>query len=153
MELAIKAYGTVDRMGCLIAFKSNVPEYFTTEEIKDFDAFLTRLESDGNKTRFYVMKYNDKIIGCGGYGDKDNTGIISLTWGLIHQDFHKQGFGKKLLLYRLDQIKMLKPRVPVLIDTTQYSYGFFEKHGFKTTKITPDYYEIGMHRYDMTFER
>jgi ribosomal protein S18 acetylase RimI-like enzyme len=38
------------------------------------------------------------------------------------------------------------------VDTTQFSYGFFERFGFKTTKITEDFYEKGMHRYDMIYE-
>ena len=105
-----------------------------------------------NGQPFYVINYNNKTIGCGGFGDKDNNGIISLAWGLIHKDFHKMGYGEKLLNYRIEQIKLLKPKFPVIIDTTQYSYGFFEKYGFKVTKITNDYYEIGMHRYDMILE-
>jgi N-acetylglutamate synthase-like GNAT family acetyltransferase len=152
MEIVIKEYKKKDRIGCINAFKSNVPAYFTNEEVQDFETFLTRLDSDSNKTRFYVIHDDTKIIGCGGFGDKDNKGIISLAWGLIHKDFHKKGYGKKLLLYRIDQIKLLRTKFPVIIDTTQYSYGFFEKYGFKTTKITNDYYQIGMHRYDMTLE-
>ena len=62
------------------------------------------------------------------------------------------GCGEKLLIYRIEQIKLLKPKFPVIIDTTQYSCGFFEKYGFKVTKITNDYYEIGMHKYDMILE-
>jgi N-acetylglutamate synthase-like GNAT family acetyltransferase len=152
MEVQIKKYLNTDRLSCINAFKSNVPTYFTNEEIQYFEAFLTRIESVNNKTQFYVINYNNKTIGCGGFGDKDNNGIISLAWGLIHKDFHKMGYGEKLLNYRIEQIKLLKPKFPVIIDTTQYSYGFFEKHGFKVTKITNDYYEIGMHRYDMILE-
>lgn len=152
MEVHIKEYLKADRIGCINAFKSNVPKYFTNEEILDFEAFLTRLESDKNNTQFYVIHYENKIIGCGGFGDKDNNGIISLAWGLVHQDFHKMGYGAMLLKYRIEQIKLLKPVCPVIIDTTQYSFGFFEKYGFKVLKITNDYYEVGMHRYDMTLE-
>lgn len=152
MKAQITNYLSTDRFGCLNAFKSNVPNYFTNEEIKDFEAFLTRLESNNNKTQFYVINYENKIIGCGGFGDKDNTGIISLAWGHVHKDYHKMGYGEKLLKHRMEQIKLLYPEFPVVIDTTQYSYGFFEKYGFKVTKITNDYYEIGMHRYDMILE-
>ena len=152
MEVQIKKYLNTDRPGCINAFKSNVPNYFTNEEIQDFEAFLTRLESGNSKTQFYVINCNNKTIGCGGFGDKDNNGIISLAWGLIHKDFHKMGFGEKLLNYRIEQIKRLNPEFPVIVDTTQYSFGFFEKYGFKVIKITNDYYEKGMHRYDMTLE-
>ncbi|MFM2394720.1 MAG: hypothetical protein RLZZ546_2702 [Bacteroidota bacterium] len=149
MNTIIREYNKSDKVGCVESFKSNVPKYFTEEEINDFENFLLRIEKEDNKTHFYVVEYYSKIIGCGGFGDKDNTGIISLAWGLIHSNYHKKGFGKMLLLHRLEQIKLHKPASPVVIDTTQYSYEFFEKYGFSTTKITKDYYTTGMHRYDM----
>jgi ribosomal-protein-alanine N-acetyltransferase len=152
MEVQIKKYLKSDRIACLNAFKSNVPMYFTNKEVLEFDAFLSKLESDNFNTQFYVINLNNRIIGCGGFGDKNNDGIISLAWGLIHKDFHKLGFGEKLLAYRIEQIKQLYSESPVIVDTTQYAYGFFEKFGFKTTEITNDYYEIGMHIYNMILE-
>lgn len=152
MQSIIREYNKSDKHSCLESFKTNVPDYFTDDEIVDFENFLTRIEKEDNRTFFYVVVYNKKVVGCGGFGDKDNNGIISLAWGLIHKDYHKNGFGQKLLLHRIEQIKKLKPKFPVIIDTTQYSYGFFEKYGFITTEITKDYYTIGMHRYDMILE-
>jgi ribosomal protein S18 acetylase RimI-like enzyme len=100
-----------------------------------------------------VLVLGNEIIGCGGFGDKDNLGIISFAWGLIHNHFHKQGFGKILLKYRLEKINELYPFKTVLLDTTQHSFAFFEKNGFVITKITNDYYTKGMHRYDMIKEK
>jgi N-acetylglutamate synthase-like GNAT family acetyltransferase len=152
MSTQIKPYTKQDRLGCLVAFKSNVPKYFTNQEVFDFEDFLTRLDNEDFNTKFYVIHYHDKIIGCGGFGDRHNDGKITLAWGLVHRDFHKKDYGKLLLLHRLEQIKQLNLNLPIVVDTTQYSFGFFEKHGFKTTKITKDFYEKGMHRYDMVFE-
>lgn len=151
IKLAIKAYLTRDKQACLKAFESNVPKYFTQAEIVDFDAFLEMIPNKVgvNKTYYFVVVFENEVIGCGGFGDKDNTKIITLAWGLIHQKFHKKGFGKELLAFRLEQIKEKYPNHIVYIDTTQYSYGFFEKYGFETTKITNDFYEKGLHRYDM----
>lgn len=149
METIIRAYQPTDRRGCIDAFKTNVPKFFTEDEITDFENFLLKLENGSIQTHFYVVEENNTIIGCGGFGDKDNTGVISLAWGLVHKNFHKKGFGEKLLVHRLEQIKLLFPELPVVIDTTQHSYGFFEKYGFVTTKITNDFYTTGMHRYDM----
>ncbi len=157
-EVKIRLYNKLDKEQCLLAFKSNVPKFFTIEEIEDFDSFLDMLdavEEDKNsiiKTSYFVVELNNNIIGCGGLGDKDNKQIVSLAWGLIHNEFHKMGFGEKLLTYRLAFIKEQFPLFPVVIDTTQYSYKFFEKYGFKTTQITNDYYTVGMHRYDMVLE-
>lgn len=155
MEAIFRKYIKADKESCMNAFKSNVPLYFTEEEITDFENFLDRLEKgsdDGNpgNTYFFVVVLNEKVIGCGGFGDRYNDNIISLAWGLIHKDFHKRGFGKKLLLHRLEQIKKIYPASRVVMDTTQFSFSFFEKYGFVTTKITRDYYTNGMHRYDMS---
>jgi ribosomal-protein-alanine N-acetyltransferase len=155
MEVIIRPYNKADKEYCLIAFKSNVPMYFTEEEITDFENFLDRLEmgtedADSCNTYFYVVVLNGNVIGCGGFGDRYKDSIISLAWGLIHKDFHKRGLGEQLLLHRLEQIKKNYPSSPVVIDTTQFSFSFFEKYGFVTTKITLDYYTEGMHRYDMS---
>lgn len=154
MEIVIRPYTKNDKEGCLVAFKSNVPKYFTEQEIEDFENFLERLEhinteNNNNKTHYFVVVYNQNVIGCGGFGDKDNTEILSLAWGLIHSKFHKKGYGKALLLHRLEQIKLHFPKIPLVLDTTQFSYSFFEKYGFYTTKITDGYYSKGLHRYDM----
>lgn len=152
METMIRAYLKSDKSACLEAFKSNVPQYFTQEEIQDFEDFLLRLENGREQARFYVLEYHGKTIACGGFGDKNRTGVFSLAWGLVHQEFHKKGLGEKLLLYRLEKIKELKPKFPVIVDTTQYSAGFFEKYGFQTKKVTENYYAQGMHRHDMELE-
>jgi predicted GNAT family N-acyltransferase len=153
MKLAIRTYQISDKQACLEAFESNVPKYFTQAEIADYDKFLEMIliKVEANKTFYYVVVFGNEVIGCGGFGDKDNSEIITLAWGLIHQNFHKKGFGKELLVYRLRQIKEEFPNHNVYIDTTQYSFGFFEKFGFETTKITHDFYEMGLHRYDMQF--
>jgi predicted GNAT family N-acyltransferase len=153
MEIVIRPYNKKDKESCLAAFKSNVPTYFTEEEIGDFENFLERIEDVGVnnniKTHYFVVEYNQRVVGCGGFGDKDGKEIISLAWGLIRNEFHNKGYGKALLVYRLEQIKQLYPELPLVLDTTQYSHSFFEKYGFYTTKITNDYYSKGLHRYDM----
>ena len=147
----IRKYQASDRDECLQAFISNVPTYFTNEEILDFENFLIRMEAVETETHFYVVCYESQLIGCGGFGDKDGTGEISLAWGLIDSKFHKKGFGLELLKFRLHKIKDLMPEKTLVLDTTQYSYGFFEKYGFQVQKITLDFYADGLHRYDMVF--
>jgi N-acetylglutamate synthase-like GNAT family acetyltransferase len=158
MEALIRRYNRADKEACLMAFRSNVPLYFAEHEVEEFENFLDHLlpqeasEGQEKSTRFFVLLADKQIIACGGFGDKDNTGVVSLAWGLVHKDFHKKGFGKQLLLHRLAQIKLLHPTLPVSIDTTQHSAPFFEKYGFETRKQTMDYYAVGMHRYDMTLK-
>ncbi len=153
MEVQIREYRSTDKEKCLEAFKSNVPYFFTREEVGDFITFLDSLTNRSREnTRFFVQEVDNTLVGCGGFGDKDGNGIITLAWGLVHKDFHKKGLGELLLKFRLQRINQIYPLQPVYIDTTQFSYGFFEKFGFAVTKISYDFYAEGMHRYDMVFE-
>lgn len=145
-------------------FKSCVPKFFTEDEIILFDIFLDDIgtgiidEKYNEKTFYYVItffdenfsqKNNEKIIGCGGFAYSEVKNETKFVWGLLHFDFHKKGFGEKLLVFRLEEIKKKYPKSIILLDTTQHSFSFFEKYGFITTKITNDSYGVGMHRYDM----
>jgi predicted GNAT family N-acyltransferase len=150
MSPTIRTYQSSDKEDCIIAFKSNVPDYFTTEEIVYFEHFLDSFpHKEPLTTYFYVVELDSKIIGCGGFGDKDQTNHITLAWGLIHADFHKKGCGELLLKQRLNYLKHYFPKNTVYLDTTQYSFGFYEKYDFVVTDITNDYYAPGMHRYNM----
>jgi ribosomal-protein-alanine N-acetyltransferase len=159
MNLAplIHPYTQNHQQACLVSFKSNVPQFFTEPEIQEFENFLKNYPTQINakpedrKTYFYVVEVNHQVVGCGGFGDKNRNQIISLAWGHIHLDFHKQGLGELLLKFRLEEIKKIFPSVPLVIETTQFSSGFYEKNGFVTQGITADYYTVGMDKYEMTW--
>jgi ribosomal-protein-alanine N-acetyltransferase len=155
MSIEVVTYKNAYKQACLAAFKSNIPLYFTPEEINDFNNFLDHRavpkENEIQSTFYYVLLKNNKVIGCGGFGERERDGTVTLAWGLVHSDFHKQGYGKGLLQHRLTEARNVYPTKTIYLDTTQYSYSFFEKFGFKTTKITNDFYMHGMHRYDMEF--
>jgi predicted GNAT family N-acyltransferase len=150
----IRKYRDSDKDSCMKIFKTNVPKYFTLEEVDEFERFLTKL-SDPQATDnppYYVMELENKLIGCGGIGEKkgiDGTDCITFVWGMVDRSYHKQGFGEQLLVFRLKEIKTQFPGKQVILDTTQFSYTFFEKYGFRTVKLTENSYGEGMHRYDM----
>lgn len=153
MKSNIRQYNKNDKQHCLDTFKSNVPDFFSENEIADFEAFLNRLETGIPKTQFFVIEDENRIVGCGGFGDKDNKNIISLAWGHIHKNEHKKGLGQQLLTHRLALIKQMYSHLPILIDTTQFSYGFYKKNGFRLLNITENYYTEGMHRYEMELSK
>jgi N-acetylglutamate synthase-like GNAT family acetyltransferase len=152
MPTTIRPYLPTDHSSCMTAFLSNVPDFFTQEEIADFERFLVSLENGSGTASFYVIEHDQQVIGCGGFGDRNGDGIYSLAWGFVHKELHKKGFGEMLLTYRIEQIRLLNPKFPIWLDTTQYAAGFFKKYGFSTVSIINDYYAIGMHRHDMALE-
>lgn len=156
-EAIIRKYEASDKDSCMGIFKTNVPKYFTLEEVDEFERFLTKLNDPEARDNppYYVMELENKLIGCGGIGDKkgiDGEDSITFVWGMVERSYHKQGFGEQLLIFRLKEIKAQFPNKPVILDTTQFSYTFFEKYGFRTLKITENGYGEGMNRYDMVLE-
>lgn len=151
----IRPYKENDKAACLNAFISNVPLYFTEDEVLDYgnflDNYIIKQNHSDYRTNYFVLLIEGQLVACGGFGDRYLDGKLTLTWGLVHIDFHKKGLGKELLLYRLNRIKEQFPDSSVSIDTIQHSAGFFEKYGFKTIKITNDFYAQGLHRYDMVW--
>ncbi|MBI3234572.1 MAG: GNAT family N-acetyltransferase [Bacteroidetes bacterium] len=154
MSTEIRLYDPKDKATCIEAFKSNVPKYFTEDEVALFDVFLDEIAHPeiSNQTYYYVILENDEVVGCGGFGIREGAKDVTLAWGLVHNNHHKTNLGVKLLSYRLEQIQIHFPNADVYIDTTQHTYTFFEKYGFVTTKITEDFYAKGLHRYDMVLK-
>lgn len=155
MKVEIKKYSREHKEECLAAFNSNTPTSFNQEEVSLFEDFIDGLISNKTnekyqeETYYYVIYLEGKIIGCGGFGHSKKNNSATLAWGLIHIEFQKQGFGDKLLIHRLKQIKRLYPKSRIILDTSQFSYTFFERYGFVTTQITKEGYAEGLDRYDM----
>ncbi|NLR68893.1 GNAT family N-acetyltransferase [Chitinophaga varians] len=150
--MTIRPYTAADKLACLDAFHSNMPQFFAPEELKDFDAWLdaqAQYNPDNKEECYFVIEVNGQVIGCGGYYVRADKTTAVMTWGMLHRQYHKQGWGQKLLLYRIDLIKTNCPACTILLDTTQHSAPFFTKMGFAVTKVTPDFYGPGLDRYDM----
>lgn len=148
LQLSIRPYKPEYKSECMAAFHSNVPTYFVQKEIDDFSKWLDAAEHE----HYYVGDINGQIVACGGFHLDHKTNEARMTWGLVHRHYHRQGLGKQMILFRISTIKTLAPHMPIALDTTQHAAAFFEKMGFKTHKITKDFYAPGMDRYDMELE-
>lgn len=153
----IRPYKPTDRDACIALFKSNIPKFFDPTELPLFEQFLDALERNvpgkaGNREEHYfVSEQSDRIVACGGLCLRDEGKVTCMAWGMVDNALHKQGIGRELLLFRLQKMDEFFPGIAKVLDTTQHSFGFFERMGFRVTKITPDYYAPGMHRYDMIY--
>ncbi len=150
MNIKIRDYRVEDKEDCTTAFHTNVPLYFTIEEVGKFDEWLAQ-SADKPHTHFYVICSDNKVLGCGGFVFVPENNEIWLAWGLVHRQYHGQRFGKQLLQYRIKEIIAKYPGVPIKLDTTQYSFGFFKNYGFAVDAITENFYTPGLHRYDMSY--
>lgn len=151
--MRILDYTPEHRQACLDLFRSNTPEYFAPTELKDFEGFLDKLESNRDRSDgamyYYLVEMDGMPAACGGIASSPDGMHARMTWGMVHRQLHRQGVGREFLLFRIRRIRQLFPYSTISLDTTQHSKGFYEKLGFVVTAYTPDFYLPGMHRYDM----
>lgn len=152
---AIRSYLKSDRQECLEIFDKNCPEFFSPDERKGLELWLD-VQDSGTITYensladfFYVILLNFEVIGCGGFYIEKENRVARITWGMIHPEFHKQGYGKKLLEFGVKQVEYLFPDYKIELGTSQHTFPFFEKLEFETKRITENAYKHGLHRYDM----
>mgnify|MGYP001023485257 CR=1 FL=1 len=153
MNQKIKKYSTSDYDQCVNIFKSNIPEYFAKDELSDFQDYIKNISKtkDGWTDSFYILKRDKKIVGCAGLGLNKSKKIATLSWGMVDKNYHRNGIGTQLTNYRLNLLQSYKLDLKIRLDTSQHSYLFYEKFGFKIEDIEKDGYEKGMHKYNMVY--
>ena len=145
-KVSIREYKSLDKKLIIDIFRLNTPKYFSPEEENDLERYLD------NEIEYYCLaEINGKIIGSGGINSSDNKAIGIISWDIIHPDFQGKGIGTLLLIHRMEKLKNLKEINQILVRTSQHSYNFYEKQGFKLVEITEDYWAKGFHLYNMKF--
>lgn len=141
----IQQYHSDDFKNCVSIFKTNIPTFFDSSEQDLFQNYLLKPDIK------YCVLFNvtNRMVGSGGYGYNSATKTVDLTWGMIDFNFHNNGFGTSLLNYRILHISADYPKTDITLNTTQYTFKFYERFGFQVEKITENYYRKGLHRYDM----
>jgi ribosomal-protein-alanine N-acetyltransferase len=142
--MLIRPFEARDKAACLAIFDSNTPKYFAPHERDEFIEFLNEPECT-----YFVIADGAEILGCGGYWVSDDGSRAIMCWGMVANDKHSTGLGKWLLLYRWKIICEVAPGALLEINTSQHTYGFFEKLGLMVTTITQNGYGEGIDRYDM----
>ena len=143
--VSIREYSPEDRSACLALFESNRPKYFVEHELQLFSDWLDKRD----RPSYSVMEKAGQIIACGGIYQDMAKKAAGLAWGMVRQDLHRQGYGRRLTLYRLDQLQDQFPNLTQRIETSQYTFEFYEKLGFVLERVTPDGFASGLDRYDM----
>lgn len=144
--LIFRKYEIADAARLKEIYVSNIPLYFDITELPEFEEFLvTDALTDCN---YEVLIWDNKIIGAGGIAMNEG-GRVVMCFGLIDSSYHKMGFGKQLLIRRMNLSKKIYPGKFMELDTSQHTYGFFEKYGFETVEVVKDYWAPGLDMYRM----
>tara|TARA_B100000902_G_scaffold351006_1_gene360717 strand:- start:60 stop:500 length:441 start_codon:yes stop_codon:yes gene_type:complete len=132
---------------CLDLFDSNTPPFFATNEKSLFKNYLAK-----DRINYYLF-FQKKIIAAAGFEYEKKNNCIMLTWGMVHHQFHNQGYGTYMTEYRLEKIQIQYPGINIMLNTSQLTFKFYEKLGFKIIKFKKNGYMQGLDRYDMILEQ
>ena len=140
----IHTYTESDKTAVLNLLNLNTPQYFSSLEEEGLVFYL-----ENEIELYYVVKIGDLIVGSGGINFENDKSIAKISWDIIHPEYQGQGLGTLLLNFRLKEIQNFKQVQTVIVRTSQFTYQFYEKSGFKIDKITEDYWAPGYHLYLM----
>jgi predicted GNAT family N-acyltransferase len=147
LTLSFDAYTPDDFDACCGIFLSNVPPFFTREELPGYQDYLR-----GNAAGHYWCLRaapGGPALACGGIWRPSND-EGRLCFGLVRADWHRQGLGTLLLAYRLQKLLEEPGLKSITLDTSQHTAEFFARFGFTVQNSIDDHYAPGLHRRDMT---
>ncbi len=147
MAFTHRQYNSEDRGDCIRVFDSNVPKFFRDHERPDFVSFL-----DSEECPYFVIEFENAIIGCGGYGIREGSDQADMCWGMVAAEYHGKHAGEYLLLARLYEIVTATCATSVRLGTSQYTDGFFQKYGFAIQSIKPDGIDTGLDEVEMRLQ-
>lgn len=119
-----------------------MPKYFAPEEEQLFSVYLDKKVED-----YFVYEKNGEILAAAGINYE--KGDATLSWGMVHPDFHAQGIGTEITKFRIEHIKNNTNFKKIIVRTAQFTYKFYEKMGFVLQKTESDYWGKGFDLYDM----
>ena len=160
--MILRKYKPEDKEKCVEIFQSNHPKFFDKSELRLFINWLDHQVGNGStyqsptytnseKDAYFVVEHPEiGIIGCGGFYIVKDKNEARLAWGMIHSNFHKQGYGKALYNYRKEIISKEWPSHILVLGTSQHTYSFYERMGMTVTKKIKAGYGPDLDKYDMT---
>ncbi len=140
----IRKYIPEDNERLLKLLQLNIPKYFAVEEAEDYEVYLNSKIED-----YFVIEKEGEIIGGGGINYFPEEKTARLSWDLLHPNHHGQGFGKQLVLHRIEYVSNKKGYDILVVRTSQLVYPFYEKSGFRLENISKDYWAEGFDMYYM----
>lgn len=145
-SITIREYKSIDKSSVMNLIRLNTPEYFAPEEENDFSNYL-----DNEKELYYVLLFNEKIVGCGGINFAENKTIGKISWDILHPEYQGKSLGSQLLKYRIEKIKAIDSIQKITVRTSQLAYKFYEKQGFELNEVKEDYWAKGFDLYRMEY--
>lgn len=146
--ITIREYEKKDKNEVVNLIRLNTPKYFAVDEEEDLTKYL-----DTEKELYYVLMYDQKIVGCGGINFANNNTIGKISWDIFHPDYQGKSLGTKLLKHRIAKLNSIDGIEKITVRTSQVAYQFYERQGFELLEITKDYWATGFDMYSMEYKQ
>lgn len=144
--IEIRAYQTADKEAVINLIRLNTPAYFARGEEAELSRYL-----ESERELYYVILSEGDIVGCGGINFEDDNGTGIISWDIIHPAHQGKSLGARLVLYRLEKLKATEGIQKVAVRTSQLTFKFYEKQGFRLVEIVKDHWAEGFDMYRMEF--
>jgi len=142
--MLIRKFKNTDTDEIIGLLRFNTPSYFAPSEEQDLLYHLQNHASD-----FYVLEVDTRLLACGGINLHIDNETASLSWDMVHPQFHGMGLGTSLAKFRIRKIKEIKEVKTISVRTSQLVYKFYEHFGLEVKEIVKDYWEEGFDLYRM----
>ena len=100
--ITIREYEPKDKNEVINLIRLNTPEYFSVEEEDDLNKYL-----ETERELYYVLLYEQKIVGCGRINFADNNTTGKISWDILHPDYQGKSLGTKLLKHLIDKLNSI----------------------------------------------
>lgn len=126
----IREYEPEDLEACLEVYRSNEPDFLSTEGLQNFIDFL-----QAGTSYYLVVEHAGDVIGCGGLelvGDSDNAWLMH---GIIHREYHRRGFGTTLLAARIALLETDERPIELWARASTPVIPFYGRFGFQLERL------------------
>lgn len=147
-EVTLEPYTTAEGEDCLAMVDANGPRYFGPGDREEFATFL----SDPQGQYWILREPGGTVVGCGGASTRGDGRTGVLSWMLIHPDYQGKGLGSRLMEASLDYLREIPGIERVVLETSNESASFYERFGFRTTRVMENHWAPGLHRHDMELD-
>lgn len=131
--LQFRLYTPADLDVCSALYASNESGHVPAGYRPDFERWL----ADG-QTLILVGESDGAPVACGGVAYQNSYDVAALTFGIVHSQHHRCGFGTTLLVARLALLEPDTRGCTVSMEVTSASFSFYRRFEFQGCVVTRD---------------
>ena len=131
--LQFRLYTPADFDTCVALYASNEPGHVPDGYRPHFEQWL----ADG-RTLILIADYSGVPVACGGVAYQNTYDVAALSFGIVHSQHHRHGFGTTLLAARLALLEPDTYGCTVAMEVTSGSFSFYRRFGFQGYSVSTD---------------